>query len=457
MCDCSAFSGLQDRSSAANPGRRSSSPRSLGLLGYRHAPFQGLRQAAAPIFKGVRSFCAVAVFPFVIFWSLLGTIARGDVFELANGGRVEGRLVESADGNDKNVVIELAGAGRMSIPRSQIGRVDTISADESEYVKRSRSAPDTVEAHWELAEWCSQRKMRSQARLHLERILELDPNHEQARGLLGYRKKDGQWMTRDDVMDGRGLVPYEGRFVTRQHVELLEREKEKKVSEADWGKHLERLRRWLVGRRQDRADEALTEIESIRDPMAAEAIVGLLEREEDPELKRLWMEVASRLDHQAAVDALVDLSLLDEDPEVRHQSLEYLMTSGRRGLVRPYILALKDRDNEIVNRAGAALGQIGETDAIGPLIDALVTKHKFKIAEGNPDQHSYTFTPQGGGGMSFGGGGPKIITRSLRNPDVLGALVTLAAGASFDYDQEQWRRWLAAQAKQQVVDVRRDL
>jgi hypothetical protein len=91
-----------------------------------------------------------------------------------------------------------------------------------------------------------------------------------------------------------------------------------------------------------------------------------------------------------------------------------------------------------------------------PLIDALMTKHKFKIADGNPDQHSYTFTPQGGG-MSFGGGGPKIITRSLRNPDVLGALTTLSGGASFDYDQEQWRRWLAAQAKQQMVDVRRDL
>ncbi|HEY3393776.1 MAG TPA: HEAT repeat domain-containing protein [Lacipirellulaceae bacterium] len=392
---------------------------------------------------------------FAAAWILAESV-RGDMFELANGGRVEGRLVESADGNDKNVVIELAGGGRMSIPRSQIARVDTISADEAEYQKRSRSAPDTVEAHWELAEWCSQRKMRNQARLHLERIIELDPNHEQARGILGYRKKDGQWMTRDDVMDGRGLVMYEGRFVTRQHVELLEREKEKKVSQADWGKHLERLRRWLVGRRQDRAGEALTEIESIRDPMAAEAIVDLLEREEDPDLKRLWMEVASRLDHQAAVDALVDLSLLDEDPEVRHQSLEYLINSGRRGLVRPYIRGLKDKDNEIVNRAGAALGQIGDTDAIGPLIDALVTKHKFKIAEGNPDQHSYTFTPQGGG-MSFGGGGPKIITQSLRNPDVLGALVTLAGGASFDYDQEQWRRWLSAQAKQQVVDVRRDL
>ena len=454
----SAPSGLQDHGWAVYPGRRPSSRRSLDLApGYRSAPFQGLIRLPTVGVKFRASRCTAAIGSLLVAASWIGGIARGDVFELANGGHVEGRLVESADGNEKNVVIELAAGGRMAIPRSQIARVDTISADEAEYENRARSAPDTAEAHWDLAQWCSERKMRNQARLHLERILELDPNHEQARGLLGYRKKDGQWMTRDDVMDGRGLVMYEGRFVTRQHVELLERDKEKRGSQADWAKRLERLRRWLVGRRQDRADEALTEINSIGDPLAAEAVVGLLEREDDPELKRLWMEVASRLDHQAAVDALVNLSLLDEDPEIRHQSLEYLINSGRRGLVRPYIRGLKGKDNVIVNRAGAALGEIGDIDAIGPLIDALVTKHKYKIAEGNPDQHSYTFTPQGGGGMSFGGGGPKIITRSLRNPDVLGALVTLAGGASFDYDQEQWRRWLAAQAKQQMVDVRRDL
>jgi hypothetical protein len=401
---------------------------------------------------GVR---AAAILFLVIALSLMGNIAHGDVFELANGGRVEGRLVESTDHADKNVVVELAGGGRLSIPRSQITRVDAISQEEAEYEKLARTSPDTVEAHWELSEWCRERKLRVEAQQHLTRILELDPNHEQARGLLGFRKKDGQWVTRDEVMDGRGMVMYEGRYVTRQHVELLDRQKEAKVSQADWANNLERMRRWLTGRRQDRAAEALTEIQSIRDPLAAEAVVAMLGREKDPELKRLWMEVASRLDHQASVDALVELSLVDADPEVRHESLEYLVKSGRKGLVRPYIRALKDRDNEIVNRAGAALGQIRDADAIGPLIDALVTKHKFKVTEGNPDQHAYTFSPQTGG-FSFGGGGPQIVTRALRNPDVLGALVTLSGGASFDYDQEQWRRWLAAQAKRQTIDVRRD-
>jgi hypothetical protein len=333
--------------------------------------------------------------------------------------------------------------------------LNSTSQAEADYDELARGSADTVEAHWKLAEWCREHNLREQAQRHLTRILELDPNHQQARALLGFRKKDGQWMTRDEVMESRGMVKYEGRYVTRQHVELLARRKELKITHADWANNLERLRRWLTGRREDRSAQALAEIQSIRDPLAAEAVVSMLKREENPELKRLWMEVASRLDHRAAIDALVQHSLLDTDPETRHQCLEYLITSGRRGLVAPYVRALKDKNNEIVNRAGAALSQIGDPSAVGPLIDALITKHRFKVADGNPDQHAYTFSPQTGG-FSFGGGGPKFVTQAIRNPDVLGALVTLSGGTSFDYDQEQWRRWLAAQAKQQQIDIRRD-
>jgi hypothetical protein len=384
-----------------------------------------------------------------------GAAARGDVLELTNGGRVEGRLVEPADAQHEHLVIELHGGGRLTIPRSQVARLDSTSQAEAEYKELTRESPDTVDAHWKLAEWCRERRLRELAQRHLTRILELEPNHAQARAILGFRKKDGQWMTRDEIMESRGMVRYEGKYVTRQHVELLDRRKELKVSHADWANNLERLRRWLIGRREDRSAQALVEIQSIEDPLAAEAIASMLKRETDPELKRLWMEVASRLDHRSAIDVLVELSLLDPDPEMRHQSLEYLIKSGRRGLIAPYVRALKDKNNEIVNRAGAALGQIGDPSAIGPLIDALITKHRLKVADGNPGQQGYTFSPQGGG-FSFGGGGPKFVTQAIRNPDVLGALVNLSGGASFDYDREQWRRWLSAQAQRQPIDVRRD-
>jgi hypothetical protein len=262
-------------------------------------------------------------------------------------------------------------------------------------------------------------------------------------------------MNRDDVMADRGLVLYDGRYVTPQHVELLEQQKKTRATQADWTNRIEQLRKSLTGRRQDKAAQAHAEIQAINDSAAAPAIVAVLGRERDPELKRLWMEVISHLDHRAAVDALVNLSLTDEDDDIRHQSLEYLIKSGRPGLATPYVRALSNKDNEIVNRAGAALGQIGDRDAIGPLIDALITKHRIKVSDANPDQHAYTFSKDGSA-FSFGGSQPQIVTQALRNRSVLDALITMSGGTSFDYDQEQWRGWLAAQAKAAAVDLRRD-
>ena len=161
------------------------------------------------------------------------------------------------------------------------------------------------------------------------------------------------------------------------------------------------------GRRQDNDAKARTEIQAMNDPAAAEAVVAALRRENDPDLKRLWLEMAARLNSRAAVDALVDLSLNDPDDDIRHQCLEYLIKSGRPGLATPYIRALKDSDNEIVNRAAAALGQIKDRDSIGPLIDALITKHRVKVSDANPDQHAYTFSKDSNA-FSFGGGGPQL-------------------------------------------------
>lgn len=384
-----------------------------------------------------------------------GTAARGDVLELTNGGRVEGRLVEDAAADKANYIIELTAGGQLTIPRAQVARIESSSQMQAEYDELARSSPDTVDAHWKLAEWCREHKLRDLSQQHLTRILELDPNHGQARTLLGFRNAGGQWMTRDELMVARGLVKYEGRYVTRQHRELLEREKKIDVSAADWKNQLERLRRTLTGRRADKADKAHAEVRAIRDPLAAEALVTLIRRENDPGLRRLWIEAAAGLDCQLTLDLLINLSLVDPDEELRYLCLDYVIRSGKPGIVTPYIRALKNRDNAIINRAGAAIGQIGDPAAIGPLIDVLITKHKILISGGgNSDQQSYTMTE--GGGYSFGSAPPKIENRAVRNPDVLSALVKLAGGASFDYDQDQWRTWLAAQAKLNAVDVRRD-
>jgi hypothetical protein len=360
-----------------------------------------------------------------------------------------------SESNKTICTIELPNGGRLSIPRNQVAKIDNVSDADAEYQKLARTSPDTVDGHWKLAEWCREHKLIDERHRHLERVIELDPNHAPARTALGFHQKNGQWMNRDDVMASRGLVLYDGRYLTPQQIEVMKQQKETKVTQADWNKKIEQLRRWLMGSRQDRIAQARTEIEAIRDPEAAPAIVAVMRRERDPNLKRFWMEIVSRLNHPSATDALVDLSLNDADEETRHQALEYLVRSHRRGIATPYIRTLKDKDNVMVNRAAAALGQIGERDAIGPLIDALITKHKVKASDANPDQHAYTFSKDSQA-FSFGGGAPQVVTQSMRNPAVLDALISLSGGPSFEYDQAQWRTWLAAQAKATAVDVRRD-
>jgi hypothetical protein len=388
--------------------------------------------------------------------------ARADVFELTGGGRLEGKLLPADDASKLNCTIELSAGGRVTIARSQVAKIDTVTDAVAEYQKLARTSPDTVEAHWQLAEWCREHKLRDERRQHLDRILELNPNHADARAALGFHQKDGQWMNRDDVMASRGLVLFDGKYVTPQQVELLKQQKEARVTQADWKNRVEQLRRALTGRRPDKASQAHADIQAIQDPQAADAVVDVLRRENDPQLKRLWIETAARLNSHVAIDALVNLSLHDPDDEIRHQSLEYLIKSRRTGLTTPYIRALRDKDNEIINRAGTALGQIGERDAIGPLIDALVTKHTIKASAANPDQHSYTFSQGGAGGgdsggaFSFGGSAPKVVTKLVQNRAVLDALIALSGNANFEYDQVQWRGWLAAQAKATAVDVRRD-
>jgi hypothetical protein len=399
--------------------------------------------------------CKLLIVAALAAFSAIAIQSRADLIELANGGRLEGKILPNDETNRTTSTIELATGGRVTIPRSQITKIDPVSDVEAEYKKLARSSPDTVESHWKLAEFCREQKLLDQRRQHLERILELDPNHKEARAALGYRQKNGQWMNRDDEMGSRGMVLYQGQWMAPQQVELMKQQKESRATQADWNKRVELLRRWLTGRRQDQATQARTEILAIRDPQAADAVVAALRREHDLDLKRMWMDVASQIDSRTAINALVDLSLNDPDEEIRHDALEYLIKARRPGLITPYIRSLKDKDNVTINRAAAALGQIGDRDAIGPLIDALITRHTVKISDANPDQHAYTFTPDSGA-FSFGGSGPQTVVQSVRNRSVLDALVTLSGGTSFDYDQTQWRAWLAAQAKANAVDVRRD-
>ncbi len=385
--------------------------------------------------------------------------ARADVFELKDGGQIVGELVERSEGGV--YLIRTPDGVEMTLDRKQLKRI--VDQDETavEYQRRSRTAPDTADAHRELAAWCREHEMMREADHHLRRVVELDPDDEDARRSLDFQNVGGRWLNREEMMRLRGFVYFEGEWRTPQDIAIRQRDDETGDGEANWVGKVRLWRSWLDNRREERVEEARTNFARLNDPQAAPALVKLLDDEEDDWVFDILLAALGRLDHPVAIQTLVAYSLEYEGSkpragEVRLDCLGYLTGKARPISILPYVQALKSKDNLIVNRAGEALGVLGDPAAISPLIDALVTTHQYEQA-GNADQIQAGFDPNGGGGgLSMGGNGPKIVKQDQENVRVHQALVKLSGGQNFDFDEKAWRSWYVELMSRQHANARRD-
>ena len=385
----------------------------------------------------------------------MGALQGGEL-RLKSGGRLTGQ-VEQIELNAKVAYRVTTRAGMVvEFDGDQVAQATLDSPATIAYDARAMAAPDTPEGQLALARWCQQQHLLKEFQRHAQRVVELDPHHAEARGMLNFRQVDGQWQTRDQVMESRGMVYYEGKYRTRQDIALREYQKKQHELETQWAADVKRWRRWLNDRKPERVEQAVTEFNRLTEPMAAAPLVELLEKEKDPQVRLLLARAAARINHQLTVNALVDLSIKDPDIELRIEALEALVKSRRPGLTPLYAKALKHDSNEVVNRAATALAALGDPTAISPLIDALVTEHKQVIGGNTSGGQTHSYSMSSDGTFGFGGGGPKVTKVDLKNPDVLTALVKLSRGENFGYAKERWRTWLAAQAKNEQVDLRRD-
>ena len=382
--------------------------------------------------------------------------AWADIFLLQDDGQVRGELVNRDESPRRTYVIKMASGGQVTLDAAQVKEVKRQSPAETKYDQVRASYPDTVEGQWKLAEWCRENRLSRQRKTHLERIVEFDANHEEARHALGYSLIQGRWVTQDARMKENGYVRHAGRWMLPQEIEILEQQRKETLAQKDWGAKLKRWHAWLD---TDKAAQAEAQIKAINDPFAARALARHLESDSRAHVRMLFVEALGRVHSPGAMDTLVSTSLSDGDEEIRLAALDQVVSQKYKPAVGRYVQALKSKDNETVNRAGVCLSQMKDTSAIGPLIDALVTTHTFHIPKGQPGQTSATFGTGpngGGGGFSFGGGGVEIVKQKLENRAVLQALVDLTGGVSFNFDVKAWKNWFVAQKKSQSLDARRD-
>lgn len=384
---------------------------------------------------------------------LLSAPLRADTFRLTNGGEVRGDWLNGEETPLLRYVIRQPSGIVLKLTQEQVREHLREQPAEKEYEGLAQSAPDTVTAQWKLAEWCRDHHLTRRRTTHLERILELNPNHQAARALLGYAFVDGRWTTKEDYHRADGYEFYKGRWRTSQEIELLETRSKRELAEKAWLAKLVRLRANL-GSDQGAADA----ISAIRDEDAIPALGTMLARERMRAVKMLYLDVLEGIQHPAAVQVLVRTSLADTDEEVFHACLDRIVRRRPPHVADAYIAALIDANNQVVNRAAMALARIEDPAAISPLIDALVTVHQRTLrGRISPDATAASFSSDGGTSIMHNEG-PRVIVARVQNQEVLAALTSLTR-ASFGYDQHAWRLWhdqerRAAAAKEQPAERR---
>jgi hypothetical protein len=338
---------------------------------------------------------------------------------------------------------------------SQVKQVVHARPDELEYEKLRPTYADTADGQWELAQWCADHGLTAQRETHLRRVIELDPDHAEARRILGYHQENGQWVTKSDVMAQRGYKRYKGEWKTQQEIDLLEKKHKQDVGQQEWFKKLRLWRGWLG---TDRSAQARENIIAITDAAAIKALENGL-RDSSTQVRLLYIEALAKIDTLEAAKILANVSINDEDEEVRHACLDALQAKPRPEIVTFYVGKLGEKKNyQIIDLAAVALGRLKDPAAIGPLIHALVTTHRVKIPKpGGDNAMNNTFSKgPGGGGMNFGvGGGPKFEERHVQHKDVLDALIAMT-GKDFGFDVGAWNDWYASQKKVETLDPRRN-
>lgn len=327
-------------------------------------------------------------------------VGLSDVVRLNNGGEARGRLVtEIARTVGSRVVIETLLGTRIEFEETAVAFVVRRRVEYEQYESRLAETDDTIEGQWEMAEWCRRQKLNQQRAVHLRRIVELEPGHRQARVGLGHIFREGRWVPRDEYMRSRGLVRYRGRYISPQEREDLRRDKTQRRAFTraanSWSKKIRLWHGWLSSSKREQRLRGYQELFGVREPAAIAGLVKTLGQDRNSEVRLLLVRALGEIPGSASVEPLLKLALEDADSTVRSMAWATIGESRSRQAIPGLQQALTHAANPVVRRAAVLLGEIGEIQVVPTLIEALQTRHRYRVRVPGSDKPSFGFARDG--------------------------------------------------------------
>lgn len=390
-----------------------------------------------------------------VAYALAPAEARGDEFQLANGGSVRGVLIDSDRVAADDYTIESDAGVTIRFDAAAVERVIPQLPANEEYEARRDASADTVQGQWELAQWCLEQSLSRHRRVHLERVIALDPDHKGARSALEYFFRDGRWVTQKEINTDRGLVLYKTRWITPQKARILEDQEVLRDQEGVWHR---RIQKYAQALRRSGSERAAGLIQEINDPAAVKAIEKQLLSNPSPthaRLRQLALAPLAAIGTPAALELLAGIALYDNEEELRLTATEHFQSINSPDIVGFFVSKLSAADPQTINRAATVLATLGDDLAVGPLIDVLVTTRRRTVTQGTPGGIGGAGFGDGGGGLSAGSS-TYIVNDVSFNADVYEALLTLTGVDFGERDVAAWKRWHASTGRGAVIDTRRD-
>lgn len=335
----------------------------------------------------------------VTICAFTSTISLADVIRLNNGGEVRGKLEGGSTDQDQPLVIRTLSGAIIEIDRADADFVQGRSELVEQYVTRTRTLPETVEAHWQLAEWCRAHLLKSQRTEQLNALLDIDPDHEDARKLLRHVKHQGQWMPYAEMMADRGYVRHKNKWITTQELALIDRNAKQREAEIVWYPKVRLWLGWVLGSDQHRRNNGLENFQSLDEPNAIPALMKMMANHKTVAVRQLYVKILGNIPGEMAVEALLDRYLFDQHQAVWSEALAMLTPPQYEIAIPMLISALTNDTNSVIQRAATALGATGSEQAVPALIAALVTTHKFRVPVVQSQPISFGTSPSGQVGM----------------------------------------------------------
>lgn len=390
----------------------------------------------------------------VLAWSLALDVAPAagtddlllDTVELESGGEIVGKVTEVTDAKQRFYLVETADGGTLKLKRSQVRQIVRAPAAGPEYLEKLAGLPDTMDAHWEIQQWCLDNRLPRQREYHLMQVIRHEPDHTGARKRLGYTVREGVWVHDDHFFQNHGYVKDDrGHYRLPRSIDMSNNKDEAHQFKKGFSVAI----RSAIRKYKRRGDlSALNEITSLDSPAAVEGLVEALKDEQDPRLQHVLIETLGGIKSAGAQNALVVIAMATDPSDSAGRQLGELCVrllqqphynqSGVVSSILPFLSPTPETANHKVNKAAWLAGQMEDGSAVPALIDALVTTHKIPL--GGPQGNINLQDTGQGTGFTFGNK-EKFKMVDFRNQAVLDSLRLLTDGPDFQFDESAWLNW----------------